>query len=412
MAAYDVLPSTNLTDSDIRDTLRAGGGVVDFDSRSWYKPEANINPFSLRKPYCDYLRNANDATTYNNHMIKVAYRIGDALPASFKYQSILPIGSNESGKESPQRSADFKGYNRNEIAAVVDLSPIPDQVDYDEYGASFPIAFSTSGLWQYLVAGQGAYFDNGVLLIITSGSETRYFVNKTNNFSEWRVTFGFGGNKTLGAIFRSINIQNYTCHLIAIAVPYSHPDKVTGWHEVTPSQNYTYLCYPEFPYQGKVQFPFKKNFRITRPKARCFWDVTIIDNGNGRDRYVPLDMVFSGYLAKTGTGVFQDLWIESGGIKWEDWSIQAGVHDGTGGTGASGDFIYENTPVTALEGVLTFPYLYLGDWVKPEITSNGAVVQDDPDRRIVILRWNIGIKETASLNVGLSYYDRMGEGRE
>ncbi|MCP3893654.1 MAG: hypothetical protein GY706_03365, partial [Bacteroides sp.] len=78
----------------------------------------------------------------------------------------------------------------------------------------------------------------------------------------------------------------------------------------------------------------------------------------------------------------------------------------------SGDFIYENTPVTALEGVLTFPYLYLGDWVKPEITSNGASVQDDPDRRIVILRWNIGIKETASLNVGLSYYDRMGEGRE
>ncbi|MCZ4238015.1 hypothetical protein O4H25_14340, partial [Staphylococcus equorum] len=86
-------------------------------------PEANINPFSLRKPYCDYLRNANDATTYNNHMIKVAYRIGAALPASFKYQSILPIGSNESGKESPQRSADFKVYNRNEIAAVVDLSP-------------------------------------------------------------------------------------------------------------------------------------------------------------------------------------------------------------------------------------------------------------------------------------------------
>lgn len=114
MAVYDVLPSSILTDSDIRDTLRAGGGVVDFDSRSWYKPEANINMWSKYKPVI-----LNEPITSG---IPHWWKAGDGK-CGFKFtvstnKSNIYNGGNwvyeppTGGSDSPLRSADFRGYSK------------------------------------------------------------------------------------------------------------------------------------------------------------------------------------------------------------------------------------------------------------------------------------------------------------
>lgn len=112
MAVYDVLPSTNLTDSDIRDTLRAGGGVVDFDSRSWYKPEANINPFSRIKPvpFAQLLTNNYPDWYKSKNFGMNIPTCSEPAPGSdlAEIEYVPPTGS----ESEPLRSSDFRGYNR------------------------------------------------------------------------------------------------------------------------------------------------------------------------------------------------------------------------------------------------------------------------------------------------------------
>lgn len=104
MAVYDILPFTVLTDSDIRDTLRASGGVVDFDSRSWFKPEAKINMWSRYKP-----------VEYDAPFLEEPLR---STITGFSYEDIKDgIFSirlyTYKNPTSPTRSDDFRGYNRH-----------------------------------------------------------------------------------------------------------------------------------------------------------------------------------------------------------------------------------------------------------------------------------------------------------
>lgn len=138
MAVYDILPSSNLTDSDIRDTLRAGGGAVDFDSRSWFKQEAHINLYSRYKPIChpeilspvDFYKGVYSMEPDRNGDCglwiedKVAYPIGGSL--SSKCSAIQDASGNtwsyrhpDGSFNEPLRSSDFRGYNDKAVPPII-----------------------------------------------------------------------------------------------------------------------------------------------------------------------------------------------------------------------------------------------------------------------------------------------------
>lgn len=115
MAAYDILPSTSLSDTDIRDTIREKNlGSCTFDSRSWFLPEAKINKWSKKKPLKwaslvlpESWWKANDGNCgliipeYLNISALVA-----AVDAGVTWEYDMPQGTSI----DPLNSAHFRGY--------------------------------------------------------------------------------------------------------------------------------------------------------------------------------------------------------------------------------------------------------------------------------------------------------------
>lgn len=132
---HDVLPTTNLTYDDIRDTLNSAGGFVNNDVASAFKGTANINKWSRHKPvrlavnFCqDFDSSAPnyDADwwkgTSRTFGLKIPYlsattRLNDAaykiinhmpgMPPNYIYE--LPRG----GENEPLRIGDFAGYRKD-----------------------------------------------------------------------------------------------------------------------------------------------------------------------------------------------------------------------------------------------------------------------------------------------------------
>lgn len=112
MAVYDKLPESNLRAEDIRDTLLANG--ADWSNSAtpnanylpnYFKREANINMWSLRKP----VKNSSIFGSVDQSGLGVK---GDKDKLIFHD---LPIG----GDKEPLRLGDFRGYNAKELPPMV-----------------------------------------------------------------------------------------------------------------------------------------------------------------------------------------------------------------------------------------------------------------------------------------------------
>lgn len=109
MAVFDILPQTNLSGNDIRDTLASGGGNVGNSASSWFKPEAKINMWSKYKPVDFSQENTSAFPEWwrgNNGTCSIDVPTSDGDPALLK--GLLTYILPQNG--SPKRMGDFRGY--------------------------------------------------------------------------------------------------------------------------------------------------------------------------------------------------------------------------------------------------------------------------------------------------------------
>lgn len=115
MAVREWIPYDNVNVDDIRDTLNANGGNVDNDLASFFKDQANINPFARFKPTiypAPFVDDDNRWKGKDRNCGIIAYRMDlgtvkshlDANLCEWVYR--LPSG----GDTEPFRLGDFRGY--------------------------------------------------------------------------------------------------------------------------------------------------------------------------------------------------------------------------------------------------------------------------------------------------------------
>lgn len=220
-----VIPSTNVNlATNIRDVLKAAGGIVSNDVTTFFKSAANINKWARYKPE-SFAKNFDltDNDRYNNdHGFDTSSFGGNAMALSallslaktggtWKY--ILPTG----GEKSPFRLGDFRGYN-TEAKPPFDYSRVgsgyPTLVGYETTGTSFDIEFridritdSSSlqlkdfGSFESVLNNSGSYFiaaeKNGTWIKSTNVSTgtsatSMYFPITFTSPGKWNCMFCIG----------------------------------------------------------------------------------------------------------------------------------------------------------------------------------------------------------------------------
>lgn len=140
MAVYDILPTTDLHYSDIRDTLNAGGGSVNNNVASAFKEAANINIWSKHKPVKHYYLFCQDFDTSKPNYVSDWWKgrwgdCGISFPIVNSYRQVkdvydenlngwnlnLPIGD----ESEPLRQGDFARYDTSATRPFGDMSSSP-----------------------------------------------------------------------------------------------------------------------------------------------------------------------------------------------------------------------------------------------------------------------------------------------
>lgn len=111
MAVKAVLPSSNLTWDDIRDTLNANGGAVTNDIRTAFLDTAKINIWSFYKPHHAII---NFPSSVPNAVDAKGGLYLDTVNKEIKWNK--PTG----GAGSPYRLSDFCGYQKDAKGPTVD----------------------------------------------------------------------------------------------------------------------------------------------------------------------------------------------------------------------------------------------------------------------------------------------------
>lgn len=111
MAVKAVLPSSNLTWDDIRDTLNANGGAVTNDIRTAFLDTAKINIWSFYKPHHAII---NFPSSVPNAVDARGGLYLDTVNKEIKWKK--PTG----GADSPYRLSDFCGYEKDAKGPTVD----------------------------------------------------------------------------------------------------------------------------------------------------------------------------------------------------------------------------------------------------------------------------------------------------
>jgi hypothetical protein len=132
MAVYDILPNTNLTVSDIRDTLNANGGTTDNEFSSLFKAAANHNKWSKEKPTKYYkllFAKGNEEPKQwqaDNGLCgfvksSVVFTDRDSLVESHKSGDIYIYELPTGGESYPFRIGDFRGYSTKAKSPILNF---------------------------------------------------------------------------------------------------------------------------------------------------------------------------------------------------------------------------------------------------------------------------------------------------
>ena len=141
MAVHSIIPNTNVSFNDIRDTLNANGGSVTNDIATAFQSRAKINVWSKHKPVRfkgdfpdlkSYWYRGNDIlhpcglniTFLDNDKREIT--IGNIKNAtSWDTYTLYPSG----GSEQPFRLGDFRGYNTGAVSPI-DVTVPSDSIIY------------------------------------------------------------------------------------------------------------------------------------------------------------------------------------------------------------------------------------------------------------------------------------------
>lgn len=341
-----------------------------------------INPWSYIKPinsdvgYSDPPNPVEEETIFKNSLSVVTYVSGDSCPSNFKYIYDSP------SIDVYKRLDDFRGYNHNERPEqIVDLTYVPNVLDFDKVDMYLRIDSNTTNnnvldkmyKKQYPLA-TGPWY-NAILIIANKGSERRVFIMRSRPSETDDIFIGFPyNNKEIVKLFKDINIQDYDCEIMAVIIPYDNfIDSNRGFHEIpTNHRAYTYMLAPECP----PYKPYKKSVKITRPRDRSYWNITIKDTGANvgdiREFYIPIDSIITaGLTIVPKSGPVENLFEDS--LTFQRWIQLTG--DLFGGTIANGDFIREDYE-PYMRGHIEISWYNFGtesnpNWVEPIITFNG-----------------------------------------
>ena len=310
-------------------------------------------------------------TIYKNSLDINTYKVGNSHPAESSYVY---------GYNSPIENVDFSritdwiGYDHTEGPCKVDFSSVPTSFDYDNTNVKIEIDLSVDNsqrnLMQKLVSKHtgtaNPIWYSGVLYICErSGYTSRYLVYKSNQYPTF-FNVGFYNDLVSYDLFRSINIQNYKVTAIAIIIPTTHPGNFDyGFTEVTASQGYTFMIYPE-AFGAK---PYKGDITISRPRTRVFWRYAVWDSGTTQSSYIPDDAAFNIGISLNG----DSLW-NPGTTTWREMMELAG--SSSGGVLKQGNFVV-NTGDKLTAGLMVPDYYVqnLG-WIRPMVSTSGKAVYD------------------------------------
>lgn len=401
MAVFDILPSTNISTNDIRDTLSAGGGSVNNHASSWFKPEAKINQYAYFKPIRSETEVKSTITDkdYYDSLAVTKYMIGNPIPQNFVYSYNSPYPSY------PLRLGDFRGYMKNEYPELCDLSKIPDIWNFDTQNERISIAAGNSNKWlmDILVTkayetGESRYF-NHILIIATKGNDKRYFLLTGLFKSEMSFIANIPATPEVISYFRTIGIEDYICDAIGVIVPLGHPLYNVPFKILTTLDNIPeFIVHPEVTSAGKIYSPIKRGFKITNPANRAFWSFKFSDAGNGRDMYIPLDAIYGARLfVNSSLGSSDNLNLVGLTGEFDRW------------TDLGGDFIRESK-YTSISGEFSLEYYNFGtasspQIVKPTVVPSPFVTVIDTGVDIRVEWNNIPISDFNSFEIKAHYLD-------
>lgn len=154
MAVYDILPTENLKWDDIRDTLNAGGGVVDNNAINAFKETSGINVWSKHKPvvlavnFCQDFNSG--AANYNSTWWQGSDGNCGLVPKTlFDFSEVIENTDGEmngwtynlpkGGSSQPYRLGDFAGYCKYANPPIYNLLATPNKVVYN---TSTPVSIS------------------------------------------------------------------------------------------------------------------------------------------------------------------------------------------------------------------------------------------------------------------------------
>ena len=276
ISIYDVQQALDERSSDLGTLCKSSK----INVYSWNKPVSYNTPFNFTF----------DDENYLNSMIVNKYLVGTKLPESYVYKKRnLPYGT----EKSPFRLTDFNGYSSKAYPCLVDFSVIPDNFDFDKSSVNIPIADGNDpahpNTWRAIVT-EGTYdkwWYNSILIVVhKQGYPDRYYVTAGVRDKLSKFTLNLSEDKQARREFKSINIGELTCTLIGICVPDPHPDQMKEYFREVGDRDvhmFEYLVYPEcFGNQ-----PFKKNVKISTPKDRCYYSISIKDSGTLSTEYIP-----------------------------------------------------------------------------------------------------------------------------
>ena len=118
MAVHNIIPNTNVSFNDIRDTLNANGGSVTNDFVTAFQDRASINIWSYFKPF-------NSQAPFFDKPLQDSYGglVYDSINKIIKWDR--PTG----GQSSPYRLGDFRGYEAKAIAPTIDYTLLTIPID-------------------------------------------------------------------------------------------------------------------------------------------------------------------------------------------------------------------------------------------------------------------------------------------
>lgn len=198
MAVHDIIPSSNVLASDIRDTLNANGSSCTNEMITFFNSKAVINHWSFRKPYATDL----DMFKLTDAQIKSSDVNCGLKPYQIAAYTNLPSkmdgGMNgwiyerpTGGAASPYRLGDYVGYRPKALPMVHDFY-VPSTASMTDSGVS-ATAFvrTTSGA----TSGSVGLADLGLL----SNCYPAVFVRLSTNTSFYRAYVG--GSKISSGTF-------------------------------------------------------------------------------------------------------------------------------------------------------------------------------------------------------------------